>query len=150
MKLIFLDIDGVLNSSAWLEDQYKKGRSVSMVREFDRAAIGNLNRVVLGTGAKVVISSTWRLLYSLDHITGMLLDFGFKGVVIDKTPEIFRGARGYEIEKWMKEHRVTPGQVVILDDSSDMGDLGGRRVLVSSRWGLTQGDAKKAIKLLQG
>ena len=77
MKVLFLDIDGVLNSSNWFEymqyciknDMYNKvlnfveindehiKRKLSMI---DDRAIANLNRIVEETGCKVVLSSSWR------------------------------------------------------------------------------------------
>lgn len=53
MKVIFLDIDGVLNS-----DQTPNPRKLPYV--VDRKLLTRLKRVLKRTGAKVVLSSTWR------------------------------------------------------------------------------------------
>ena len=51
MKLIFLDVDGVLNSAEWLETNQG---------EIDPAKVRLLKQMIDATGAKVVLSSTWR------------------------------------------------------------------------------------------
>lgn len=53
MKVMFLDIDGVLNS-----DQTPNPRKLPYV--VDRKLLTRLKRVLKRTGAKVVLSSTWR------------------------------------------------------------------------------------------
>lgn len=67
MKIIFLDIDGVLNSHAscsalggvpWPMKPYNWGF-------FDRVAVGLLRKAVNQTGAVCVLSSSWR--HHLDH-----------------------------------------------------------------------------------
>src|SRR5687767_10572458 len=55
MKIVFLDIDGVLNTRRSCHAQ--RGRP----RPFDVDAISALNRVLRQTGARVVMSSTWRI-----------------------------------------------------------------------------------------
>jgi hypothetical protein len=53
MKVIFLDIDGVLNTS-----KNRNPRKLPYVVE--RRLVNRLKRVLAKTRAKVVISSTWR------------------------------------------------------------------------------------------
>lgn len=119
MKIIFLDIDGVMNSfrTAIAYDGY--GYLGSEGHKCDPVAIAMLQRLCKETGAKVVISSTWRI--GRAHIE----DFAFLGVpVIDMTPVLSNCIRGDEIYHWLEltndasEDKVT--HYIILDDDSDM------------------------------
>ena len=117
MKIIFLDIDGVLNC----EYAYKQGEckyvewtdedgNTQHHQSFCSWSKDWLNRLIENTDAKIVISSTWRReglkwLHQVWKIEGM------KGEIIGITPS-FRGdvegytiPRGCEIEKWLKDNR---------------------------------------------
>lgn len=120
-KLIFLDIDGVLNSHDWYERREKLApdctREEFRKNEFDPYAVQRLQRILAETNAEVVLSSTWRL-YKKDHtyIREIVCDF------IDITPECTSRIRGSEIYMWMKENIPynEPVKYAILDDDSDM------------------------------
>jgi hypothetical protein len=55
MKLLFLDVDGVLNSHPPLDPEVMYGT-------FDRDKVARLNHVLRETGASIVLSSAWRYL----------------------------------------------------------------------------------------
>ena len=64
-KLVFLDFDGVLNNSEFAAHQYKNDESAqdSMGLDlFDPKAIECMNRIIDATGAKIVVTSSWRYL----------------------------------------------------------------------------------------
>lgn len=141
MKIIFLDIDGVLNYY---------GMPDNRLYLIDRRAVETLNLLIEKTGAKIVISSTWRLLNSLAMIKSLLIEKGFKGEIVGKTPSINTNGRirGDEIQAWLEEHPDVK-EYVILDDDSDMGPLKGRLVKVDGKFGLLTDDVTKAIEILQ-
>lgn len=61
MKILFLDIDGVLNQHIKHHDnEYNGVNSDSMF---------NLNRIIKTTGCKLVISSAWRYMTKENHMT---------------------------------------------------------------------------------
>lgn len=128
-KIIFLDFDGVLNSRLWF-DKTKGNREHDSL---DEVAVGFLNTLIKKTGAKVVVSSTWRLGHTVDELQEILNRSGFEGEVIDKTVDMRKGEdgdcilRGNEILQWIKSHPeiVQVGywdykNYVIFDDDSDM------------------------------
>ncbi len=131
-KIIFLDFDGVLNSQLF----YTSGRAdaIGPVRtNIDPEAVKYLNTLILKTGAKVVVTSTWRHGRHYNELQQILNDHGFVGEVIGKTKDLAVGEngdcilRGNEILAWIKEHKDIVGcpydeyrHYVILDDDSDM------------------------------
>ena len=128
-KIIFLDFDGVLNSQLW----YVRTKGSRKRDDLDTEAVGFLNDLIKSTGAKVVVTSTWRLIRTVEELQEILARNGFKGEVIGKTKDLRCGEdgdcvlRGNEILQWMKTHPVELGcayydykDYVILDDDSDM------------------------------
>ena len=117
-KIIFLDVDGVLNSLSFA----KRMRDEEGVRVFsedilDRKCLLLLKDVVDRTGAKIVVSSAWRRIpLSYGHLKDWLSEYGME--VFDVTPYV-GGERGNDITAWFNRH---PGEYnyVILDDDSDM------------------------------
>jgi hypothetical protein len=77
-KIIFLDFDGVLNTSTDL------GRGSDTIND---QLVANLNKVCAATGADCVISSDWRKFHSLDDLKKILTDHGFTGSIIDVTDD---------------------------------------------------------------
>lgn len=59
MKIIFLDIDGVLNSDEYF-DKIKYLKIEGIESEIDRKKVKLLQEAVKQTGAKVVLTSSWR------------------------------------------------------------------------------------------
>lgn len=59
MKIIFLDVDGVLNSDEYIE-KTKKLNIQGIESEVDPEKITLLRNAIVETGAKVVLSSSWR------------------------------------------------------------------------------------------
>lgn len=108
-KVLFLDIDGVLNILSEGRDKYGQ--------IFNKHFEDNLHKIVETTGADIVISSTWRL-SGLDFIRNMWKERGIAGNVIDVTPTTKERIRGVEIDMWLKRHDVDT--YVIIDDDSDM------------------------------
>jgi len=150
MKLIFLDIDGVLNSERHAKKMHEQGVT-DTYNEFDPECVAALNRICDESGAVCVLSSTWRLSWSLPGMLEHLRKFGFTGELVDKTP-ITSKERGFEIAMCLGHfHRHGPEveSFVILDDDSDMEHLLPFLVKTSFKTGLSEEDADKAIKMLE-
>lgn len=132
MKIIFLDIDGVLNSDVWYKKQCIDYSAPSRLQEhLDSYAIGLLNKMIAKTQAKIVLSTTWRLHYSLEAIQQIFNNCDFTGEIIGQTPDLVSlhssFVRGNEILQWCKENEALIGKkyyhfksYVILDDKDDM------------------------------
>lgn len=148
MKVIFLDFDGVLNSHAWMHENLDLFRSDRLFHHehLDKDAVACVEKIAVATGAKVVISSTWRILNSLDKLKAILKDHGFTGEVIGKTPRL-GVARGIEIQQWLDFNGPVDG-FVIIDDDSDMVHLKHKLVQTKFDTGLQEEHIDKAIAIL--
>ncbi len=152
MKIIFLDIDGVLNSDEYFRKRTKKD---SILDHLDIEIARKLQKIVDATDAKIVLSSTWRFNY-YDKLKEWFKENNFTIEIIDKTK---RGCsdcvRGNEIRSWLKENvkqggpEVEKVNYVILDDDNDML-LWQKDYFINTdnKYGLTDSDVDKAIELL--
>jgi len=144
MKIVFLDIDGVLNSHAWFEENHPNNHHPE--GHLSPHHIAELNRVVSVTGAKVVVSSTWRMGWIIGEIQRMLSDKGFQGTLVGMTPVRNRLCRGDEIQEWLDGRNVEA--FVIVDDDSDMGSLLDHLVQTNFSTGLNATVADEMIQHL--
>ena len=128
MKVLFLDIDGVLNHEKhyrWLmeTDEPTPLQRVYPYSEFNPVSCQILNKIIEETGCKIVLSSTWRL-DGLQYMNNIFKHVGIFHKLYDITPSLAHKydttlCRGKEIDKWLNEHpEVT--KYVILDDDTDM------------------------------
>lgn len=132
MKIIFLDIDGVLNNEINYNDAALEQRYVDTGEydDIDKRCVSLLNTLIKSTGAKVVVSSTWRIGRTTEQLQETLNKFGFEGEVIGITPWMDRTQymlRGNEIYAWLDQNEDLLGmnrydfnRYVIFDDDSDM------------------------------
>jgi hypothetical protein len=143
-KIIFLDIDGVLNFQSHYEskefnEQVKKDMTDNLEAfksEINPEAVERINRLCKETGAEVVLSSSWRRNMSIDGIQKIMNYCGATFKIIDRTP-LIGTARGFEIEEWLsnkgfshihwsiEEQRQVMDRsgidnYVIIDDDNDM------------------------------
>lgn len=161
MKVIFLDIDDVLNSEQTAHAFHAEFGGNGFGGFFDSTLeepthrkvlwgqdlVDNLKFIVDNTGAAIVVSSTWRLSHSPQAIQQMLRLYGLEAEVIDRTLRMF-GPRGEEIDQWLNAHPEVDAYV-ILDDSTDMlASQLGNFVQTDDYVGLTRVDAVKAVEIL--
>ena len=159
MKIVFLDFDGVCNSTVYMRSLPESERSG--VVGLDPAAVARVNRIVAGAGgASVVVSSSWRHGRSIAQLAQILRDASFDGHVRGATPEWLRKspgglyaaeARGQEIQAWLDgapRYGIEVEQFVILDDDSDMAHLADRLVKTSFETGLLDEHVERAVRML--
>lgn len=141
MKVIFLDVDGVLNSA---QDGYS-------IRLRTDSHLKLLQRIIKETGAKIVLSSSWRIGFT-PASKNLLARFNEYGLVLmDCTPELSGACRGDEIRKWLEEFEVENDveRFAILDDEADMAEFTDTNLIqTDTNVGLQKADAVRCIKLL--
>ena len=139
MKIIFLDIDGVLNCKATCAQSSKNYK-------FDADKVVFLNDIIHQTQANIVVSSSWRCGMTIKNLQDMFGKNGVNGIVIGSTPSSTHG-RGDEIQQWIKNHYGVESFIIIDDDDFDMGDLLNRVVLTDMETGLQAKHVEQAITL---
>lgn len=151
MKVIFLDIDGVLNSSRScmaLGGFPFPGKSKDRDwHKFDDVAVGLLRSIVSKTGAEVVLSSSWRIGMGKKEMKELGERLGVN--IFDKTrSSIGSEKRGHQIQEWLDSHTYVTSYVII-DDSADMLSSQKRNfVRVNLDNGLSYEGYKKALDIL--
>lgn len=124
MKVIFLDIDGVLNShrsAKALGGMPFPGRSKDRDWHlFDPVAVGLLRKVCEETGAVCVLSSSWRMGMDSREMKDLSECLGV--TIIGATKDTsYNEPRGEQIAEWLERHpEVT--RYAIIDDDGDMLD----------------------------
>jgi len=173
VPIIFLDLDGVLNSfrlllqlsrtdpteeeveyATKIATKYYHGYPVDMLihdlRSIDPLCVEYLNQIIEASDADAVLSSTWRFSHSISGLQKLLEFRGFKGELIDITPVNVKSPaklRGYEIQAWLDLNPEVES-MVILDDDTDMAHLSSHLVRTDLAVGLTKKDAQRAISIL--
>jgi hypothetical protein len=111
MKVIFLDIDGVLNCS-----KTRNPRKFPYV--IDKRLLARLQKLLDRTGAKVVLSSSWRL----DPI-GLFAAKHWGVPFIDVCPDNPKSRRCKEILDWLSDHPKATRYAIIDDEDDGLDDL---------------------------
>ena len=151
MKVIFLDIDGVVNSYS------TKERAPSKVIGVEQRLIAHIKEIVDATGAKLVLSSTWRKDWAFDLMDGkdchyLRDEFAKQDLhFMDYTPSRRDLHRGEEIKEWLESTEYDVESYVIIDDEMfDIWDLHeGHMVQTSYIDGIKPGAVKMAIEILE-
>lgn len=149
MKVIFLDFDGVIST-------YEKGMNL------DPEKVVLLEEILSSTGAKIVVTSSWRVgtrnayefvekLFnfhrSRDKVSNVSL---FVDSIYDVT-DTMGNDRGEEVQRWLDAHEDQIGQYVILDDENEyLDEQLFNFVQVDHYEGLTHREVKLCIKMLNG
>lgn len=164
MKVIFLDIDGVLNSDDFFasnhdevkqfykDNKYDLNNAQLLIKrqmmdiDFERLDI--LKKVIIVTNSQVVITSSWKQLKIFPYIVDELIEFGIPiiGYTIDNGID-----RGSGIKRYLMENSVDE-YVIIDDDIFDDYDEEIINKLVKTSFyngGLKEEHAKELIKRLK-
>ena len=158
MKLIFLDIDGVLNDRAFNHDAQSSTIKPECVAHF--------NRVIHETGAAVVLTSSWRYLTmdaapdapALMTHSGLRYLLRTHGVTAklqiigctERDCEEHGGKnRGRQITRYLEACKDVESYVVLDDNAFDIAERGHPFVQTDGRVGLTAVDADRAIAFLK-
>ena len=120
--IIFLDFDGVLNDLQFFIDRNadESGDRSLAQRHFNPEKVELINKLCDNTGAKVVVSSSWREGSDTEEMRSLMTDVGGTFDIIDITPYIKGVPRGWEIDQWLKCNFNNNKNWVIIDDDSDM------------------------------
>lgn len=156
-NIIFLDFDGVLcNPRACIA----VGNTGGVFSYLDPIACLLIKRLCIENNAKLVISSSWRILhdrYSIQAILNancpglgnfMFLDDRWRTVSHNGCDGLTFG-RGREIERWVKTYSNQFNRFVIIDDDSDMEPYMDSLVQTDTYDGIGYNDYRKVEALLK-
>jgi hypothetical protein len=145
MRLIFLDIDGVLNHGydpsrvpAAVVSGWGYAESPSTNAGFDYcvpSCVTALNDLTRATGASIVVSSSWREAHPLDELRAVLRRFGVEAEVVGVTPYDLEDVDGWpatraaEIRAYLDRCEEEVGSYVVIDDCDIFLDVNNDRVL---------------------
>jgi len=173
MKVVFLDIDGVMNH--YLSHEEYESYDVEQVDIYDEH-LSLLRRIIDETNAEIVLTSSWRIFpNSLSTVMDRLASFGMhlRGITdegVDRTTlktltdvkqvrlswsDVGRvDDRGAEILLWSYKHRDVLERAVVFDDETKDIEpyLNNDIFLIKTDYafGLTKELADKAIRILNG
>lgn len=115
MKVIFLDIDGVLNSDEYI-DRAKNVQGIE--RHIDIEKVKLLKKAIDETGAKTVLTSSWRNSKDFGPLRELLAKYE---IYFDVTPFI-NWERGLEIKQWLSTHKGVEDYIILDDEIYDSFD----------------------------
>jgi len=161
-RIIFLDIDGVLNSNFWNDTHQRELSNGTLIHREKVALLGELVRK---TGAEIVLHSGWKFWF--DHtgnpirreslrLVDMLQAQGLKiyDVTPDYTTEEIRRTKRFSLVKareilgWLDEHTETESWIVIDDLDLHNDIVSQHQIKTDQTVGLTEHDIEKAEEML--
>lgn len=157
-KIIFLDVDGVLNSM----DYFEQTKDCKGYTEINPETVKLLKEIIDRTGAEIVLSSSWRDLGKRKnesehpmyaYLTDTLKEYGME--IVDHTPYIEQD-RPKEIKAWLDNQKDKDVRFVSLDDDFakdkydkvGIGDFLVRTSFYEKDGGLRKEHVEKAIEIL--
>lgn len=177
MNIIFLDIDGVMNSTEEMIALYNQhGSSIDNTLP-SPTKCKLLKQLVDETGSKVVLSSSWRLsLNAIQKLIDLFEPYNlilsgftchevdnkkFKNTLFEDIKPRYQHTigdfgtyiedRGAEIAAWLLDHPRVSNFVILDDEDSDIKAwFPNNLVKTDLQVGLTLNDCLKAIEILKG
>ena len=162
IKVVFLDIDGVLNSNFWNDSHQNEISDGTLV---DKEKIKLLAQLVYNTNSKIILHSGWRIWFNSEtkpvcKEAQRLVDLlAYEGLSIDGlTPDLtteeirknkkFSFVKADEILSWLKSHNEVSGWVVLDDLDLHNEKIECHQVKPDQTIGLTVEDIEEAEKIL--
>lgn len=161
MKLIFLDIDGVLNSDTTYKAWRLMPANTRSLRDLIAPKmVANLNKITDASGAGLVISSSWRMDLAFkdpNELVKLLKECGVTGSIVGETPHSWeKSLRHEEITAFLQvfaDHSELSGIAVIDDcfEGKGMSEFVGYKehlIMPNVRHGLQQKHINQALRTL--
>ena len=161
-RVIFLDIDGVLNSNFWNDSHQREISDGTLV---DAEKVRLLSMLVKNTNAKIVLHSGWKYWFDQDlkplrpeseNLVMMLEREGLslEGMTPDHATEEVRRSKKFSLVKageilaWLAEHGDVDSWIVIDDLDLHNAEIEAHQVKTDPNVGLTIEDVDMAEKML--
>lgn len=162
-RVVFLDIDGVLNSNFWNENRQ---REISDGTLIDESKVGLLCKLIKNTNAQIILHSGWKYWFDSDlkplrkeaeNLKILLEKEGLTiaGVTPDHATEEIRKSRKFSLVKageildWLKQHKDVDRWVVLDDRDLHNAEIAKHQIKTDQSIGLTVEDVEKAEMILK-
>lgn len=152
IPIIFIDIDGVLNTDRW--EAYMLSQELPLGDEFgiyfDEDAVKNLSNIIAITKAEIVIHSTWKLGKSLEWLQLLWNQRRLPGHILDVTPDIPPNYnKEEEITAWLANNPGVSNYVILDDELEFSTSLRRHLVLINPTLGITKENVMAVISMFQ-
>lgn len=162
-KIVFLDIDGVLNSNFWNENHQ---REISDGTLIDESKIKLLCKLINDTDARIILHSGWKYWFDSDlrplrreaeNLRVLLEKEGLliSGVTPDHATEEIKKSKRFSLVKageilaWLEQHNDVDEWVVLDDLDLHNAVIEMHQVRTDQRIGLTDENVERAKRVLQ-
>lgn len=137
MKVIFLDVDGVLNSEEYVKKAIESGIN-GIESEIDIETVKLLKYIIIETGANIVLTSSWRYTKNGGDLVKLLNKYE---IYPDLAPFI-NNVRGLEIKKWLQNSGNIEDYVIVDDEVFESFDdiLLEKLIKISNGNGISYGE----------
>lgn len=142
MKLIFLDIDGVMTAEAPAHTPDVS----SKLYPFAKESVAALNKILENNQTKIILTSSWRTVFDVEKQCQIFRENGVIQVPAGATTDLGYENRAQEINHYLDKHQVT--SFVILDDMEISG-FEDNFVKINAQEGLTHRQVAVINYLLQ-
>jgi hypothetical protein len=149
MKILFLDLDGVLclsNGNGSPTNEWDAS-------DFDPLAVEALNEILSATDAEMIITSDWRYDYTLSEMRDIFKHFGVSKGPIGYIPSSNHGihSRAGDINTWLATHAFKNDiEWVVIDDMDMTKEFGNRFVYCLNEKGLSKKKTKQEVLTKMG
>ncbi len=139
MKLLFLDIDGVLTTDEKLIEK-------NLIYSFSPICVKNLNTILRTHNVKIILTSSWRTVFDAEKQNQIFQENGVIQMPYGQTPDFGYTNRSEEINAYLNKREIE--NFVILDDMEIEG-FDAHFVRTNPSMGLTEDDLKKVNDILE-
>lgn len=162
-NVVFLDIDGVLNSTLWNQTHQAEIKNGILI---DREKVRLLSTLIRRTRARVILPSGWRFWYDdgmrprrkeAEVLSDMLAQKGI--FLLGKTPDLttdeiratkmFSKVKADEILCWLDAQETAVNWIVLEDRDLHNTAVSARQIKTDTTTGLTPNDVEAAVRLFQ-
>jgi hypothetical protein len=151
MDVIFLDIDGVLNSEQWFGLMIETDQLEEHATMVDPKAVKKITDLCDEFGLSIVVSSSWRSWNVKETIDEFKKNKNLRPItkyIVGVTPGSIQRRRGDEIQRYMFLTKVD--RYVIFDDDTDMLEEQQKNFIHTNYYyGVTDEDIEKAKEILK-
>ena len=152
MRVIFLDIDGVLNSEEWngYVQSFTYGARFNSCYLLSQEMILRLQNVVFQTNAEIVLISSWRISeQAMSALTRQLSLYHLS--IKDTTVSYAYGSRADEVKLWIEAHSNITSYAIVddYDDGFTQDEVLSTHFVQTTYFqGLTPEKAEKIVEIL--